>query len=334
MKTILSFLTLILVLPNLHSQNNVLQLDGVNDYVNLGNTAGNNIRTIEFWFKPATNINSSLSTYKTMLGRNTGPLGAGDHFEFGIFFSNLSQNKGKIAFSINDDQSNNYTIYSNSNQWSSSQWYHIAAVLDGNSGTKMFIDGILQNQTSTYTGSTDTSSFYTAIGRYGDFSRYFDGKIDNVKFHSTPAYSTNFNPSCNNNLIGDLGTWNFNSNSLSIAIDSSTNNNDGTLMNGTLKTNDKICPVTVSLVEKFEQKQLDVLLYPNPAKNYVTLAFNSNIVLSHQFQLINSIGQTVKVGTVTPSNQKIDLDDVKDGIYFIRIWNAEIPVGTYKLIKE
>ena len=110
-----------LLFLNVQSQNKVLQLDEANDFVNLGNTAGNNVKTIEFLFNPATNISPSLSSFKTILGRNTGPLGAGDHFEFGIFFSRLSGNGGKIAFSINDDQSNNYIIYSNSSQWNSNQ---------------------------------------------------------------------------------------------------------------------------------------------------------------------------------------------------------------------
>lgn len=332
MKATLLIFTILFISLNVQSQNKVLELDGVNDYVNLGNTAGNNLRTIEFWFKPATNISSSLTSYKTMIGRNTGPLGAGDHFEFGIFFSNLFGNRGKIAFSINNNRSNNYTIYSNSNQWNSNQWYHLAAVMDPNSGTKLFIDGVLQNQTSTYTGSTDTSRFYTAIGRYGDFSRYFDGKIDNVKFHSTAVYTANFTPSCNS-AIGDFGTWNFDGNTAAIATDASPSNNDGAMINGATKMIETVCPVTVGIEDKKLTNNSIESIYPNPVQNILNISIPT-IQNALPYQLMNMLGQPVQEGRLNKQLSSINLGDLNNGIYFLRVWKQGEIEGVYKIIKK
>jgi len=48
MKATLLIFTILFISLNVQSQNKVLELDGINDYVNLGNTPGNNLRTTEF----------------------------------------------------------------------------------------------------------------------------------------------------------------------------------------------------------------------------------------------------------------------------------------------
>lgn len=317
------------------SQNKAINFDGSNDYVNFGNTAGNNLRTIEFWFQPASDITPNLSQYKTMLGRNTGPLGAGDHYEFGIYFTNQFPNKGKISFTINDNISNSFIIYSNSNNWSANKWYHIAIVFDQIQGTRMFIDGIVQNQTTNYFNDTDTSSFYTAIGRFGDFNaRYFEGKIDEVKFHSTAVYSSNFTPNCpNTGIVADRGHWMFESTSSTIAMDSSPMGVNGTLTNGSYKTNDSFCTSTVGINSIEKNSKYDISFYPNPFIDQIKLT--SEVVSPNTtLRILDLSGRILFNQSITKKETLLDLKEFGKGIYFYQISRKDNFQQSGKLIKR
>lgn len=73
------------------------------------------------------------------------------------------------------------------------------------------------------------------------------------------------------------------------------------------------------------QKEGVVKIYPNPTKGIVYLNINEE----SKIEVINAIGQVVYQTTVTGSD-KIDLNNLPTGVYFIKLQNEEV----YKLMKE
>lgn len=73
-----------------------------------------------------------------------------------------------------------------------------------------------------------------------------------------------------------------------------------------------------------------VKIYPNPTTDVINIELNSN--QSTQFNLINSMGQVIRKGTLDTSTNTIDLKKINTGIYFLNIQNDKTQ-KTFKLIK-
>ena len=97
---------------NSRVQKNVLQFDGVDDYIDFGSTVGNDIRTSELWFNPNQNIGSLITDFQTLLARNTGSVGsATDFIEYRLtFMPNFSSETGKIQFFMFVGGLNSYKV--------------------------------------------------------------------------------------------------------------------------------------------------------------------------------------------------------------------------------
>ncbi|TPN82380.1 endonuclease [Aquimarina algicola] len=78
-----------------------------------------------------------------------------------------------------------------------------------------------------------------------------------------------------------------------------------------LKTN-------LATLQKQEEEFL-ITIHPNPASEYIQI--NGENTLNSQFKITNMVGVTVKSGKVT--NDKISLDNLRSGVYFINVSNDE-----------
>ena len=231
---------LFLSITSLIGQNRVIHFDGINDYVNLGSSVGTGVRTIEMWFKPDEVINSQLSTFSPLLIRHESP----NSNEFGLtFMPSSAGNSGQLLFYIYTNSTTSYRIFSNNNYWNAEQWYHVAAVIDANQGMMLFIDGVKQNSTNTYSNATVQTNSNVRIATWNNvINRYFNGSIDDLRISNSALYTSNFTPPCfelkaNTSTIG---VWNFNNSSSNIAIDSSSNMNNG-IIYGALNYQDEPC---------------------------------------------------------------------------------------------
>lgn len=73
-------------------------------------------------------------------------------------------------------------------------------------------------------------------------------------------------------------------------------------------------------------------VYPNPASyelNLELLESNGN----YKAMLLNSLGQMMARTDFESTYQKIDLSTLAPGTYFLQLYNEEISLGTYSIIK-
>jgi len=212
------------------STNKVLSFNGTTDYVDLGVLAGNQIRTIELWFKPAERIDGSIPDFIGLVARNNGT--TVNQHEFDISFRPIYPNNGKLEFRIEDANGNPHQIFSDMNTWNASQWYHVAGVSDTANGMMLFVDGVKQSDVDSYNLPTGSINKITSVGRWGDQDiRHFKGCIDEVRFSSETVYTANFEPPCQDlHVTGStIGLWNFNENSGNTAFDMTSNSFNGTI---------------------------------------------------------------------------------------------------------
>ena len=60
-------------------------------------------------------------------------------------------------------------------------------------------------------------------------------------------------------------------------------------------------------------------VYPNPSTGVLYIVNSSSVKEASQFQVINSIGQTVLEETINNNFKNIDLSKLNNGVYFVKI---------------
>ncbi|MBL7932673.1 MAG: T9SS type A sorting domain-containing protein [Bacteroidia bacterium] len=71
------------------------------------------------------------------------------------------------------------------------------------------------------------------------------------------------------------------------------------------------------------------MVFPNPAQQEITIHTHSD----SEFQLLNALGQTIFSRKLFPGKNKIKLNELANGIYFVKIFNKS-SLKTIKLVKE
>ncbi|MCB0756164.1 MAG: laminin G domain-containing protein, partial [Flavobacteriales bacterium] len=222
-----------------NAQNPILEFDGVDDHVDLGTSAGNGVRTIELWFRPEQNINGSLSQFSTLIAKEQSIQNLGE-FTLAFVPSGIS-GAGTLRFALLESVSDAYYVYSDANSWNAGQWYHVAAVVHPTQGMMLFIDGIKQSSTNSYTSATVTSNDPTTLGCWGTlYDRYFEGAIDDVRLSNEALYTMDFALPCPDNdaLTSTIALWNLNEGTGTAAADSGPNGYDATIAGATWSTAD------------------------------------------------------------------------------------------------
>lgn len=324
----------ILLLPMLFastcfSQTPGLNFNGSTDYVDMGSSFEGG-RTIEFWFSPNTDINSSNPEFITLISRETD---SQNQNEFNLSFQKSTlPNPGTIRFNYTDNVATVYSVYSNNSNWFQGRWYHVAAVIDPVDGMKLFIDGVEQIDNNPYNFAIPATSFSTHVGRWGNLtSRDFDGRMDDLHVASDALYSSNFTPPCPNRSLesSTLGLWNMNENVGTVITDASSNNNDGTIIGATWVSN-MICDSTASIGQI--EELIDFNVSPNPAADFIRVNWSGEQEIV-ALNIVNSAGQKVQQFTYPDNNIQIDMSSLSPGIYFVHIFNENNSV-VRKVVKN
>jgi hypothetical protein len=142
------------------------------------------------------------------------------------------------------------------------------------------------------------------------------------------------NPDALPEIISDMGFIKFKFVFNSLEYNEVIKNRAMVIMNGNyyFPTNQVSCIADnkVSVIEH-ELPVKNVLIYPNPASNFVKIAFSENQKESFQYKLMNVTGQIVLTGITEAS--EIDLTRVQNGIYFLTLSNGNTTY-TQKLVVQ
>lgn len=128
-----------------------------------------------------------------------------------------------------------------------------------------------------------------------------------------------------NNYISNFGfqsNWFF-----KIAIDDQGNKWIATYDSGVMVFNEN--GITTDLNDKLSDNSDDFTVYPNPAKDFISI----NGIQSGILEIINITGETINTSEVQAASAKINLSNLHDGIYTIRV-TSNNKIITKKIIKN
>jgi hypothetical protein len=78
----------------------------------------------------------------------------------------------------------------------------------------------------------------------------------------------------------------------------------------------------------------EILAYPNPTSNNVTLKLNLTELQQPSYMLFDLSGKTITEQRITDSNSQINLRQLGSGTYFIKVLSNKVEIKTFKIIKN
>lgn len=91
---------------------------------------------------------------------------------------------------------------------------------------------------------------------------------------------------------------------------------------------------TLSTTETVVTDQKEILLYPNPFKNFIFLDFTTNDYRNSDYELFDSSGKLVKKDKIKESKSEFNFSDIPSAMYIIRINQNGKNIKTFKIIKK
>jgi hypothetical protein len=130
-----------------------------------------------------------------------------------------------------------------------------------------------------------------------------------------------------------IAVFNFNdSSNVTIAVDSSGNNNNGIIYsaNGVIDT---ICPPVTTSINVIRKSDTKVLVFPNPMVNEVHFKFSKDETAEIEIILFSIDGKLI---TKTSGNSSITINTelLSSGMYFYKVIKDGKAIAANKLIKK
>jgi hypothetical protein len=91
---------------------------------------------------------------------------------------------------------------------------------------------------------------------------------------------------------------------------------------------------TLSTNETSTSTEKDILLYPNPFKDYLYLDFTTRNFKDSEYQLFDAQGKLIKRDKITQSKSEFDFSFLPSAMYIIRINQNGENLKTFKIIKK
>lgn len=91
---------------------------------------------------------------------------------------------------------------------------------------------------------------------------------------------------------------------------------------------------TLSTNETSAADKKDILLYPNPFKDFVFLDFTTNDYKNSEYQLFDSSGKLLKEEKIKESKSEFNFSTLPSAMYIIRVNQNGKNLKTFKIIKK
>jgi hypothetical protein len=95
-------------------------------------------------------------------------------------------------------------------------------------------------------------------------------------------------------------------------------------------------PYEISVTTGIDVKtiQLEMLVYPNPTTDYLTLKIENIEVSTLNFQLYDVQGKIIENNQILDNTTTIKMLQQSKGIYFLKVANNNVVIKTFKIIKN
>jgi len=211
------------------------EYDGVDDYVDCGNDSS---------LQPTGEFSVSC-WFKTDVVDGTDSLCIWGKVYFRL---QLQGTTGRLVFTVHRNAGQATYLFSPSGtSYYDGNWHHVVTtfkVSDSPNKMKIYVDGALVIESASYNNNVFASTNTFDIGRHFVQSQFMNGNIDEVAFWKTKLTLTEVQDIYNSGVPNDISSynpiswWRFEEGSGTTATDSGSGGNDGTLINGTLYSND------------------------------------------------------------------------------------------------
>lgn len=92
--------------------------------------------------------------------------------------------------------------------------------------------------------------------------------------------------------------------------------------------------ITLSTTETTGADRKDIVLYPNPFKDFIFLDFATNDYRNSEFQLFDSSGKLLKETKIKESKSEFNFSELPSAMYIVRVNQNGKNIRTFKIIKK
>lgn len=96
-------------------------------------------------------------------------------------------------------------------------------------------------------------------------------------------------------------------------------------------------PFEISIVEGVEEAkeiELSCLLFPNPTSDFVNLKLNSFKVENIIYQIFDFNGKLLESKTIEGGETSIEMKKYADAVYFLKVFQGDKELKTFKIVKN
>ena len=92
--------------------------------------------------------------------------------------------------------------------------------------------------------------------------------------------------------------------------------------------------ITTLAVEDLDNKERNIILYPNPVKDFLFIDFNDKNYQDSNYVLFDSQGKLIKTGNLNQQKSELDFSLLPTSVYIIQIFQKNQNIKTFKIIKK
>ncbi|WP_312991455.1 T9SS type A sorting domain-containing protein [Chryseobacterium flavum] len=92
--------------------------------------------------------------------------------------------------------------------------------------------------------------------------------------------------------------------------------------------------ITTLSTQESSTDQNDILIYPNPFKDYLYLDFTTNDYRGSEYQLFDAQGKLIKKDMILQPKSELNFSSLPSAMYIIRVNRHGENVKTFKIIKK